>query len=84
VIAERLHIRCTLSEVVGIIRRVEREIFIVRDGAVVWRGIIRPPTKAGAPASTLDYFQHAWMRALQESAVQERDAALVQFRLSKP
>jgi hypothetical protein len=59
---------------------VEREIILMRDGAVVRRGLVRPAVKAGVPASAHDYFQEAWRQALAAGAVQLSDAASVQFR----
>lgn len=58
-----------------------REIFIVRGSDVVWRGTIAP---AQLEASTREYFEEAWRRALQAGAVDTRDAALVQFRSLPP
>lgn len=54
-----------------------------RDGAIVWRGAVRPTMK-GVAASAQDYFQDAWRKALADRAVQEADAASVQFRSSAP
>lgn len=60
----------------------EREIFIVRDGAVVWRGVIKPAIKGGASAATREYFEEAWRQALVAGAVAAADAGNVQFRIS--
>jgi hypothetical protein len=54
---------------------------MVRDGAVVWCGLVG----GGAEIrSARDCFQEAWRRALQDGAVTEADAGVVQFRSHKP
>lgn len=61
----------------------EREVFMVRDGGVVWRGFVRAPTKNGI-TSAQEYFQEAWRRALEEGTVSDQDGGQVQFRISSP
>jgi hypothetical protein len=61
----------------------EREVFLVRDGVVVWRNLLRPPQKNGV-ASAQEYFAEAWRRALADGAVSESDAGHVQFRTTAP
>ncbi len=61
----------------------EREVFIVRDGAVVWRGLFRGTAKDG-DCTTQACFKEAWGRALQEGAVNPADAGQVRFRFSPP
>ncbi len=62
-----------------------REVFIVRDGAVVWRGLIPPSVaKNGGVLSAQQYFEEAWRQALKDRAVAADDAGAVQFRFSAP
>lgn len=62
----------------------EREIYIVRAGAVIWSRRVKPPVNGGAASSAQDYFQEAWRQALEAGAVQEAEAASVQFRSAPP
>lgn len=62
---------------------VEREVIMVRDGAVVWRGLIRGATRNDV-SSAQQYFKEAWRRALEDGAVSEIDADQIQFRISSP
>jgi hypothetical protein len=61
----------------------EREVFMVRNGAVIWRNRVRPPLKNGV-ASAQEYFEEAWRRALSDGAVSDGDAGHVQFRTTAP
>lgn len=61
----------------------EREVFMVRDGAVVWRGLVRG-RRENDITSAQEYFQEAWRRALSEGAVSDAEAGQVQFRISGP
>lgn len=54
---------------------------MVRNGVVVWRGIVRGATKNDV-WSAQEYFKEAWRRALQDGAVSDADADQVQFRIS--
>lgn len=57
-----------------------REVFIIRDRTVVWRGDVAADNKSNA--STRERFQEAWRRALNDGAVTELDAGFVRFRFS--
>lgn len=61
----------------------EREVVMVRDGAVVWRGLVRGAKKNDI-TSAQEYFEEAWRRALKDGAVSDADADRVQFRISAP
>ncbi|MEJ0022311.1 MAG: hypothetical protein WDN76_01895 [Alphaproteobacteria bacterium] len=61
----------------------EREVFMVRNGAVIWRSLVRAPQGVKG-ASAQDYFSEAWRRALKDGAVSEIDAGRVQFRTTPP
>ncbi len=61
----------------------EREIVMVRNGAVVWRGLVQG-AKRNDVSSAHDYFKEAWRRALEDGAVNDADADQVQFRISGP
>jgi hypothetical protein len=63
--------------------RMEREVVMVRDGVVVWRGLVQGGTKNDI-TSAQEYFGEAWRRALQDGAVSDADADRVQFRISAP
>ena len=60
----------------------EREVFMVRDGAIVWYGVVGGGK--GEIRSARECFEEAWRRALKEGAVVEADAGIVQFRSLKP
>lgn len=55
----------------------EREVYIVRESQIVWRG-------AASGQSTADYFAEAWRRALASGAVADTDAGCVHFRFTPP
>lgn len=55
---------------------------MVRDGAIVWYGVVGGG-RAGI-GSARECFEEAWRRALAEGAVIEADAGIVQFRSLKP
>ncbi len=59
----------------------EREVFLKRNGALIWRGLVQGTTKNGV-FSAQDYLKEAWRRALQDGAVTDADASEVQFRIS--
>ena len=61
---------------------VEREVYIVRDGRVVWCGVVGPTR--GEAMSTRERFEEAWRRALAEGAVTAADAGVAQFRSYTP
>lgn len=61
----------------------EREVVMMRNGAVVWRGLVRG-SKTNDITSAREYFQEAWRRAREEGAVNDVDADQVQFRISAP
>ncbi len=61
----------------------EREVVMVRNGAVVWRGLVQGARKNDI-SSAEEYFNEAWRRALQDGAVSDADADQVQFRISGP
>ncbi|MEQ1490132.1 MAG: hypothetical protein ABL932_06230 [Terricaulis sp.] len=61
----------------------DREIYLVCDGVVVWRGHVNGPGRSAA-ATTRDRFEEAWRLALQAKAVTTEDAGRVQFRFSSP
>ena len=60
-----------------------REVFMVRDGVVVWRGVVGAG-RSGEIVSARDCFEEAWRRAVQDGAVSEVDAGAVQFRSCPP
>lgn len=60
-----------------------REVFLVRDGALVWRGHVTGAGR-GDVAATRDLFEEAWRLALQAKTVSPDDAGRVQFRFSSP
>lgn len=61
----------------------KREVFMVRDGAVVWFGVVGAD-KGREIQSAREHFEEAWRRALQDGAVTAADAGIVQFRSYKP
>jgi hypothetical protein len=61
---------------------VEREVFLVLDGSVVWHG--RVGGAGGETQTTRERFEEAWRRALQAGAVNAADAGAVQFRSYLP
>jgi hypothetical protein len=62
---------------------VEREVIIVRDGAILWRGLVVGADKNGtAPAQR--YLNEAWRLALEDGALTDQDAGQAQFRFSAP
>jgi len=60
-----------------------RELFLLRGGVVVWRGVIEVTARSGV-RTTRDCFNEAWRRALSEGAVVGDDAGRIQFRSSAP
>jgi len=58
----------------------EREVIIVRDGAILWRGLVRAGKNDRAPAQ--GYLNEAWRLALADGALTDQDAGQVQFRFS--
>jgi hypothetical protein len=61
---------------------VERDVFLILGGAVVWHGRIGAP--GGEAQSARERFEEAWRRALQAGAVTAADAGAVQFRSITP
>lgn len=61
----------------------EREVIIVRDGAILWRGLVVGAEKNGA-APAQGYLNEAWRLALEDGALTDEDAGQVQFRFSAP
>jgi len=62
---------------------VEREIFMKRNGVIVWRGLVDGTTKNDV-SSAQEYFKEAWRRAIQDGAVTAADAGEIQFCISGP
>jgi hypothetical protein len=62
---------------------VDREVFVVREGAIVWFGAVGAE-HGRATLSARERFEEAWRRALQDGAVTPADAGIVQFRSYKP
>ncbi len=58
-----------------------REVFLVCDGAIVWRGVVKAVSRDSL-VSTRDLFEEAWRLALQQKAVAPEDAGRVRFRFS--
>jgi hypothetical protein len=63
--------------------RMGREVFLVRDGAVVWSGRVGAGVR-GEVVSARECFEEAWWRAVKDGAVNEADAGIVEFRSYKP
>ena len=60
-----------------------REVFLLREEVVVWKGVIETTDRTGV-RTTRDCFNEAWQRALSEGAVRPDDAGRIQFRSSPP
>lgn len=60
----------------------EREVIIVRDGAILWRGFVGAEASDSAPAQ--EHLKEAWRLALADGALTDQDAGQVQFRFSAP
>jgi len=58
-----------------------RELFLLRGEVLVWHGVIEATERSGV-RTTLDCFNEAWQRALDDGAVTADDAGRVQFRSS--
>ena len=58
----------------------EREVIIVRDGEILWRGLVG----AGRDDKAQGYLNEAWRLALADGALTDQDAGQAQFRFSAP
>lgn len=57
-------------------------MIIVRDGAIVWRGLVGAGKSDSAPAQ--EYLKEAWRLAIADGALTDQDAGQAQFRFSAP
>jgi hypothetical protein len=59
----------------------DREVYLVCDGVIVWRGCVNGSSRSAA-TTTRELFEEAWRLALQARVVTPEDAGRVQFRFS--